>query len=95
MTVGATDQAERRAPVLIGEDGKPVVLTEHAVNIGRIELHDLRAVRKEMSKVYRAVRRGELSSAEGCRLTFMLSSIGRLIEASDIEQRLKALEEQQ
>jgi len=57
------------------------------------ELASLIAVRKEMSKVYRQVRSGKIRSEEGSRLTFILASIGKVIEAADLEQRLIALEQ--
>jgi hypothetical protein len=46
-----------------------------------------------MSKVYRQVRSGKIRSEEGSRLTFILASIGKVIEAAELEQRLVALEQ--
>ena len=48
--------------------------------------------RREMSKVYRLARHGTLALEDASRLTFMLSSIAKIVETADLEARLKALE---
>jgi len=45
----------------------------------RIGLKTLRDVRREMARVYRDVRCGNIESSEGTRLTFMLAQIGKVI----------------
>jgi hypothetical protein len=56
------------------------------------ELASLTDVRREMSKVYREARSGKLRSDEASRFTFMLSSIGKVLEVCELERRLEQLE---
>ena len=56
------------------------------------ELASLTDVRKEMSKVYREARSGKLRSDEASRFTFMLASIGKVLEVCELERRLEHLE---
>jgi hypothetical protein len=49
-------------------------------------------VKREAGRLYRAARRGELSSADASRLASVLALIGRLIEGHELEDRLAALE---
>lgn len=49
-------------------------------------------VRRELARVYRDTRRGELDPGDASRFANMLSILGRLIEGSDVEQRLARLE---
>jgi len=58
------------------------------------QLNSLTAVRREMVKVYREARQGQLDRQDASRLVFMLTAIGRLIESSDLEQRLEKVEAQ-
>jgi hypothetical protein len=57
------------------------------------ELSTLTDVRKEMSKVYRQARSGKLRTEEASRFTFMLSSIGKVLEVCEVERRLELLEQ--
>lgn len=59
------------------------------VSIGLKKIED---VRMEMSRVYRDCRSGAIDASVGARLTFILVSIGRLIETTDMEQRIEQLE---
>jgi hypothetical protein len=65
--------------------GKPPAITR--------DLLKLESVAKEMAKIYRAVRRGELHSQEGTRLTYILGRLGDVLELTEIEHRLLELEE--
>ena len=51
-------------------------------------------VRLEMAKVYRDSRRGNINVSDGAKLVFMLGQIGKMIELSDIEKRIKKLEQE-
>jgi len=44
-----------------------------------------------MARVYRAMKSGELDGADGTKRAYMLSLIGKLIEASELERRIAAL----
>ena len=58
----------------------------------RCELDTLADVRREMAKVYREARSGLLDVQDASKFTWMLSSIGKVIEGSDLEKRIEALE---
>ncbi|HET7098414.1 MAG TPA: hypothetical protein VFJ68_13575 [Casimicrobiaceae bacterium] len=45
-----------------------------------------------MARVYRDMRAGRIESQDGTRLAYVLSQIGKLIEAGEIEKRLEAVE---
>ena len=57
-----------------------------------IHLKTLHDVRIEMAKVYRAVRTGQLESQEGSRLVYMLSALGKAVEAHQVSERLDAID---
>jgi len=58
----------------------------------RPDLATLADVRREMGKVYRDMKRTAIKSQDGTRLVYVLSAIGKLIESSDLQERLEALE---
>jgi hypothetical protein len=55
-------------------------------------LTSARAVIGELGKVYRDMRSGLIDTSDGTRLGYALSLLARLIQDSDFEQRLAALE---
>ena len=62
------------------------------VRIGRLD--SVGGVVTELGRVYREMRRKELDTLEGSRLVAALREIRCALEASDIEQRIEALEGQ-
>lgn len=58
----------------------------------KFALTSLRAVRREMGVTYWQARNGEISMADAARLTFILSSIGRVLVDAELEARVLALE---
>ena len=64
----------------------------HPTPPAKIDLRNLEAVRREMGKVYREMRSGEIQPECGTRLVYVLDRIGKLIEVEQIEQRLVELE---
>lgn len=58
----------------------------------RDRLASLTDVRREMSRIYRDMKHGKRPSQDGSRLVFVLTSIAKLIEQSDLEKRLESLE---
>jgi hypothetical protein len=56
------------------------------------ELASLTDVRREMSKVYRQAKSGRIRTEDASRYTFMLASIGKVLEVCDLEKRLEQLE---
>ena len=60
-------------------------------NIGR--LCTLTSIRQEMARVYREARRGEILEQSAGRLCYILSLIAKILEGSDLEQRVAKLEQ--
>lgn len=58
----------------------------------RLSLHSPTACRREMGRVYRDARNGKIPTADGSRLVYMLERIVQTYLATDIEERLAALE---
>jgi len=59
----------------------------------RLRLKTAQDVRSEMARLYRSGKSGERDVADVSRLANVLGLLGRLIETSDLEARLKKLEE--
>ena len=55
-------------------------------------LDSIKRVRLELGKLYRAARAGEIPTGDASRLGFLLLSIGKLLEAEVLEQRITVLE---
>ena len=58
----------------------------------RTALTRMEHVRDEMARVYRVARTGKIDTADASRLTYMLATLAKIIESSDIEARLDNLE---
>jgi hypothetical protein len=58
----------------------------------RINLSTSEDIRREMAKVYRETRCNKIMPSNGTKLVFMLMSILKAYEASEIEKRLVDLE---
>ena len=58
----------------------------------KIKLNELEDVRREMASVYRQARGGKMDVSEAGRLAYILTGIGKLIEATEIEKRLQQME---
>jgi hypothetical protein len=58
----------------------------------KIKLNALEDVRREMASVYREARAGRMDTSEAGRLAYILTGIGKLIEATEIEKRLAQME---
>ena len=57
-------------------------------------LKTMEQVRQELSKVYRASRNGAIDISDASKLANILALVGRVIEGSTVESRIKALEDQ-
>jgi hypothetical protein len=55
-------------------------------------LNTLEGVRREMARVYRDAESAKRDTAEASKLVFMLGQIGKILELTEIEARLRALE---
>ena len=83
----ARKRASNRALSLV-EGGSIAVPTPR-----RIRLRSLDSVAVELAKVYRGMRNGEIRPEDGSRFAFVLTSLGKVLEASSLERRIAALEQ--
>ncbi len=60
----------------------------------RCQLDTMNDVKREMAKVYRECRSEILDAQTGTKLTWMLQGIAKVIETTDLEKRIEALENQ-
>ena len=58
----------------------------------RTKLADVRSIRSELSRVYRSAKNGEIDTTTATRLAYMLDLMSRMIERSELEQRIEFLE---
>lgn len=58
----------------------------------RLPLGTVAQVRAEMARLYREAKAGQRDVSDASKLGNLLALLARLIEASDLEQRLEALE---
>lgn len=58
-----------------------------------ISLTKVGHVRDELARVYREARRGDLSTNEAGKLTYILMAIKSVIETGELERRIEALEQ--
>jgi hypothetical protein len=61
----------------------------------KADLKTLEGVRREMARVYRAMEEGKRETQEGSRLTYVLTQIAKVLEFTEIERRISALEDAQ
>lgn len=57
-----------------------------------IKLRTADDVRLEMARVYRDMRQGRIDTADGTKLTYVLTGLLKAIETGIIESRMEALE---
>ena len=63
-----------------------------APRVGRLKI--LADIRTELGRVYRAARRGEISTQDMTRFAYTLSVLGKLIVGDDLVRRVEQLEKQ-
>lgn len=56
-------------------------------------LHDLKSVKRELGSLYREARLGKIDTQDASRLGNLLSILARIIQTSDLEARITALED--
>ena len=59
----------------------------------KAQLDRIEGVRREMARIYREAESGTRDTAEASKLTFMLGQIGKILELTQIQRRLDALED--
>ncbi len=57
-----------------------------------VSLNSLEAVRREMASVYRQAKAGKIPVQDATRLVYILTAIGKVIEAGDLARRVELLE---
>ncbi len=55
-------------------------------------LHDLKSVKQELGHLYRQAKLGYIDVQDASRLANILQILARIIQGTDIEERLAALE---
>lgn len=82
-----------RLPVTIdGATGKPVPTPPAKKRQRHIRLRTIDDVRAEAERVYRDARNGKISVSDSTKYSYNLAQIASLIELSEQERRLEALE---
>ena len=69
-----------------GDTPRPLVV--------RVQLTSVQDVQKELSKLYRLARAKKLDTSEASKLANILMLIARIMETSDLEERIARLERQ-
>ena len=69
-----------------GDTPRPLVV--------RVKLTSVQDVQKELSKLYRLARAKKLDTSEASKLANILMLIARIMETSDLEERIARLERQ-
>jgi hypothetical protein len=82
-----------REPVIIdGITGDVETLPPQKGKRYRCQLETMNDVKREMAKVYRECRSDMIDAQTGTKLTWMLQAVAKVIESSDLEKRIEALE---
>jgi len=68
----------------------PIEAPTSPPRVGR--LTNLRAVRRELARVYVDARQGRIDPRDAARLAFVLSAMAKTLESELIERRIDALE---
>ena len=59
----------------------------------RIPLRTAGDVQRELARLYRQMKAGQIAPADGTKLAYVLNLLRVSIETNDIEQRIQALEQ--
>jgi hypothetical protein len=74
------------------DGGFSVVTPLRTAGVKRLPLNSLEDVRREMARLYRAARGGQLDTRDASRMGYMLAELAKMIQASEVEARIAALE---
>jgi len=81
----------RKPPAIIDEaTGLPMPMPRQRTPLKRLE-----DVKRELGRVYRAMKANEIPHEDGTKRAFVLGQLGKVIEMADLERRLDRLEQQQ
>lgn len=59
----------------------------------RLRLEKIADVKRELSRLYREARRGEITTQTATRLAYLLNMMAQLIETAELEKRVALLEQ--
>ena len=59
----------------------------------KAQLNSLEGVRRELARIYREAESGKRDTGDASKLSFMLTQIGKILELTEIERRLTAVED--
>lgn len=88
-----TDATKREPAVIDGATGLPDPSPPALRRAKHVRLNDLRDVRRELAKIYRQTKAGEIAPDVGTKLTYMLGTLAKVTADSELEARLMTLEE--
>ena len=80
--------AKKAADLAVNIDGQGL----RVIPTPQLKLATIEDCRREMARVYRDARTGMTDTANASRLVYMLTSIAKMIEIGQLEQRLTILE---
>lgn len=60
-----------------------------------VSLRSIESIRREMTRVYNAMKAGVIDAQAGTRLTYVLAEVRKSVELGVLEQRVRALEERE
>ncbi len=70
------------------------LIPANPVRSTRSRLGSIREIRRELVKIYEEAKTGRISTQDAGRLTYMLQTLVGMIRDSDLEERIKKLEQQ-
>ena len=86
-SVSDEECSEVRADQVIAKQGISVYPTPR-----QIELHHAKAIRLELSKVYRDMRSGNINTSDGTKLAYVLEILRKSHETAILQDRIELLE---
>jgi hypothetical protein len=79
---------EKRLPETFDAEGNPLT----PAPLTKIDLHDARAIRRELASVYRDARAGRIEVQDATRLGYLLDLLRKAYETDVLQGRLEILE---
>ena len=72
-------------------DGKTGVI-DPAPQLRMASLKGIQGVKREMGRIYKAMRTGKIDPAVGTKLTYTLAELCKVIQVADFEDRIASIE---
>ena len=102
-TIDAREQAEMNLSAVNGTPDWPETNGNRAETLPptptpkqsrtpRLRLERITDCKRELAQLYRAARRGEISTQTATRLAYLLDLMSRMVERSELERRVEQLE---